>query len=126
MANENKNAPGSQGTGGQKGGQKPGQDAKANANRPDAGRSAGSQSTEKKGYDEERPGYDIDIDTDGPSGGKDASDGTQPGGGERKSGLDYGGAGGRGGRPEVDDPSRSRTTREIPNPDDDRQAKKRQ
>jgi hypothetical protein len=119
MANENKNAPGSQGSGNQQGGQT----NEPNDDRKDAGRPGGQPSEIQPGYGEQRPGYDIDIETEIPGreipGAKEASHNPeQPGAG--KSGMGYGG---RGGRPEVADPSRSRNPREAPSADDERQAR---
>ena len=115
MANENKNAPGSAGIGGQKGGQKQGQDP--SGDRQNVSRQSGNQPHERPDYEEDRPdrpGYDIDIETEIP-GRKDATEPDQPG--IRKSGM----GSGTGNRPEMDDPSRSRTTRDIPDPDQERQ-----
>jgi len=96
MANENKNAPGSQ----------------------NVSRYSGNQPHERPDYEEDRPGYDIDIETEIPSG-KDASEREEPDPG--KSGMGPG----AGNRPEMDDPARSRRTPDIPSPDDERQARKR-
>ncbi|HET6151193.1 MAG TPA: hypothetical protein VFH68_26890 [Polyangia bacterium] len=118
MANENKDAPGSTGIGGPKGGQKQGQDP--SSERQNVSRYSGNQPHERPDYEEnrpDRPGYDIDIETEIP-GRKDASERDQPGTG--KSGM----GSGTGNGPEMD-PSRPRTTRDIPAPDDERQAKKR-
>ena len=49
MANDEKNAPGTN-------------------EKKDAGGSPGTDPWRKKGYDEERPGYDVDVDTDAPTG----------------------------------------------------------
>jgi len=122
MANENRNAPGSQGQGGQ--GQSGGQAGKQNQGQgsdphgKNAGRNSDGQPTEKPQYDADRPGYDVDIETEVPGGGrKDASE-RQPGQG--KSGMGWGNAGDR---PETDDASRSRRPDESP--DDERPTKKR-
>ena len=103
MANENKNAPGSQGSGGPKGSQNQGPDPRQNINR-----NSGNQPHERPDYEEERPGYDIDVETEIP-------------GGAGKSGV----GSSTGNRPEMDDPSKSRTTRDVPGPEDERQANKR-
>ena len=73
MANNNKNAPGFQGMGGRPGGQ--GQDP--SSDRPNISRYSGDQPHERPDYEEDRPGYDIDIETDIPSG-KEASERDQP------------------------------------------------
>ena len=82
MANENKNAPGAGGSGRQEGGQNQGRDP--SSDRQDLSRYSGNQPHERPDYEEERPGYDLDIETEIPSG-KDASERTQPGAG--KSGV---------------------------------------
>ena len=115
MANENKNAPGSQGIGGQKGGQNQSQDS--SSDRKNVSRYSGNQPHERPDYEEDRPGYDIDIETEIP-GRKDAAEPDEPGTGKSGMGSDTGN------RPEMD-PSRSRTTRKVPSPDDERQAKRR-
>ena len=115
MANENKNAPGSQGIGGQKGGQNQSQDS--SSDRKNVSRYSGNQPHERPDYEEDRPGYDIDIETEIP-GRKDAAEPDEPGTGKSGMGSDTGN------RPEMD-PSRSRPTREVPSPDDERQARKR-
>ena len=118
MANENKNAPGSKGQGqGQGGGQAGKQNQGNDPNGKNAGRTSGSHPTEKPQYDANRPGYDVDVDTDVPGGRKDASERNDPGQG--KSGMGWGNAGDR---PETDDGSRSRRPGERP--DDERQSKK--
>jgi hypothetical protein len=114
MANENKNAPGSQGMGGQKTGQNQGQDPFSK----NVSRYSGNQPHERPDYEEDRPGYDVDIDTEVPNR-KDASERDQPGTGKSGMGSDTGNG------PEMDDPSRSRNTPDIPSPDDERQAKRR-
>ena len=115
MANENKNAPGSQGIGSQKGGQNQSQDPFND--RKKVNRSSGNQPHERPDYEEDRPGYDVDIEAEIP-GRKDASERDQPGTG--KSGM----GSNTGNRPEMDDPSRSRTTRKVPSADDEPQAKR--
>jgi hypothetical protein len=114
MANENKNAPGSQGMGDQKGRQNQGLDP--SGDRQNVSRYSGNQPHERPDYEEDRPGYDVDVETEIP-GRKDASD--EPG--ARQSGV----GSGTGNRPEMDDPSKPGTTRDIPSPDDERQAKRR-
>ena len=112
MANENKNAPGAQGTGGR--------DQKTEEEPSDAGRQvsrqSGNQPHERPDYEEDppnRPGYDLDIETEIPDG-KGASD--QPGAGQSDLGsFDAG----------VDDPTPARGSRYFPPPDEERQAKKR-
>lgn len=107
MANENKNAPGSQGSGSQEG-ENQGQTQDPSIDSKDLSRYSGDQPHERPDYEEERPGYDIDIETEIPDG-------------AGKSGM----GANTGNHPEMEDPSKSRTTRDIPSPDDERQARTR-
>src|SRR5437868_8516440 len=102
MANENKNAPGSQGMGGPAAGQR--QDPFAD--RKNVSRYSGNQPHERPDYEEDRPGYDVDIETEIPSG-KNASEREQPDAG--KSGMGPGAGNG----PEMD-PTHPRGTPDIP------------
>jgi hypothetical protein len=117
MANDNKNAPGSQGQGqgsGQTGKQNQGQGNDPSGK--DASRNSGSRPSEKPQYDADRPGYDVDVETEIPSGRKNASQPDQPGQG--KSGMGWGSGADR---PEAD---RSGSRPPHQRPDDERQTKK--
>ena len=70
-------------------------------------------------YDEERPGYDVDVETEVP-GRKNTSEPDRPGQG--KSGMGWGQDQGQ--KPETDDAT-SRSRRPNEQPDDERQTKKR-
>jgi hypothetical protein len=104
MANENKNAPGSQGT---------------VDDRKNVSRQSGNQPHERPDYEEDRPdrpGYDLDVETEIPDG-KNAAD--QPGAGQPGLGS------GSGQRPDSGDSAPSRGSRYFPDPDQERQTKKR-
>jgi hypothetical protein len=107
MANENKQAPGSQGSGKPDGGGNQGQAQDPFSDGKNLSRYSGDQPHERPDYEEERPGYDVDIETEIPDGASKSGTGSSAGN-----------------RPEMD-PSKPRTTREIPSPDDERQARKR-
>jgi hypothetical protein len=118
MANDNKNAPGSQGQGqgsGQTGKQNQGQGN--DPSRKDASSNSGSRPGDKPQYDADRPGYDVDVETDIPGGRKNASEPDRAGQG--KSGMGWGDGGDR---PQTDGSSGARPPGQRP--DDERQTKK--
>jgi hypothetical protein len=85
-----------------------------NTDRKDAGGGTDTDSWRKNGYEEERPGYDIDVETEVPSG-KEAAEQDQPGSFDSRRG-DVPAGGAR--RPEMDPthPRGAPETRDLPLP----------